>query len=85
MIPVHYLSLPLGITSSLLLLPGPDNVFTHWGDRADDWIAKKNLKFLGPRFRAVFFTIQKPEKFPSRGDNGCGAGRFLYVERGVRL
>ena len=57
LVPINYLSLPLGILSSLIF-SRPDNLLTRIGDRADVWIAEK-LKVLTPRFRAALFIIKK--------------------------
>ncbi len=56
-IPINYLSLPLGILSSFLCRK-PDNFLTRFGDRLDSWIAG-NIGFLVPNFRAAVFTFRK--------------------------
>lgn len=56
-VPINFLSLPLGILSSFLFRK-PDNALTRFGDRADRWISEK-IPFLVPDFRAAVFIFRK--------------------------
>ena len=56
-LPVNYLSFPLGLLSSLVFRSG-DNAMTRLGDRADRWIAG-NVPPLVPQFRQAIFVIRK--------------------------
>jgi len=57
LVPINYLSLPLGILSSLLI-SSPNNFLTRFGNLADTWVGEK-FKFLSPRFRSAIFIIEK--------------------------
>ena len=57
LIPVNFLSLPLGVLSSLLFKE-PDNIMLRAADRIDRFLAKHVL-FLHPYFRAAIFVIRK--------------------------
>lgn len=57
LIPVNFLSLPLGALSSLLF-KRPDNVMLRVADRIDRFLAQR-VSFLYPYFRTAIFIIHK--------------------------
>jgi SAM-dependent methyltransferase len=56
-LPVNYLSFPLGLFSSFLFAQ-PDNALLRMADRADVWISR-NVPELVPHFRQAIFVIAK--------------------------
>jgi hypothetical protein len=56
-LPVNYLSFPLGLLSSLLFARA-DNALLRAADRADVWLGR-SLPFLVPHFRQAIFVIRK--------------------------
>jgi SAM-dependent methyltransferase len=58
LIPINYLSLPLGAISPLLF-KRPDNVMLHAADHIDDFLAR-HVSWLHHRFRAAIFVIRNP-------------------------
>lgn len=58
MLPVNYLSLPLGILSSFVFAD-PDNVMLRAADKVDRFLAN-NVAFLHANFRNAIFFIRKP-------------------------
>lgn len=56
-LPMNYVSLPVGIISSLLF-SDPDNFIMRFCDKVDMWVAQ-NVKFLLPHFRAGIIAITK--------------------------
>jgi len=58
MIPVNYLSIPLGAISSLLF-NNPDNMLLRFADLVDSLLAR-HAPWLHPRFRRAIFVIRKP-------------------------
>jgi hypothetical protein len=59
LIPVNYLSLPLGTVSSLLFKK-PDNALLRMADLVDDFLAR-HVSMLHHRFRAALFVIRKQQ------------------------
>jgi 2-polyprenyl-3-methyl-5-hydroxy-6-metoxy-1,4-benzoquinol methylase len=58
MIPVNYLSLPLGVVSSFLF-ENPNNLLLRFADRVDSLLAR-HFPWLHPQFRLAIFIIHKP-------------------------
>ncbi len=59
MIPVNYLSLPLGVVSSFLF-KNPDNTLLRFADWVD-WLLARHVPWLHPQFRSAIFIIRKPQ------------------------
>jgi SAM-dependent methyltransferase len=56
-LPINYLSFPLGLVSSFLFAR-PDNALLRMADRVDMWLTR-SLPSMGPRFRQAIFVIRK--------------------------